>query len=106
MCSEVIFTSPSSAFLADIENFGHRDGDVEQAQAEVHGDDQQHQQLLQRLHPSDAAERDQLELTTMTMTTAATPFHFPQLTLHSFVKSRKKRTNEFSTTFSEDKEEV
>ena len=97
MCRKVSFTSPSSTFLADIENVGHRDGDVEQAQAEVHGDDQQHQQLLQRLHPSDAAERDQLEL--MTMTTAATPFHFPQLTLHSFVKSRKKGQMNFRPLF-------
>ena len=61
---KVNFTSFLFSFSAYIENVGYRDGDAEQAQAEVHGDDQQHQQLLQRLHLADATERYQLELTT------------------------------------------
>ena len=42
-----------SLFSADFKDVGDRDWDVEQAQAEVHGDDFE---LVQRLHPSDAAE--------------------------------------------------
>ena len=49
-------------FAANIEDPGHGDWDVEQAQAEVHWDDQQRQQLFKRVHPSDPTKCDQPKL--------------------------------------------
>ena len=41
---------------ADAEDAGHGDRDAEQAQAEVHRDDQQQQQLVQRVDAADPAK--------------------------------------------------
>ena len=43
-------------FVADAEDLGDGDRDAEQTQAEIHRDDQQQQQHVERVHLADATE--------------------------------------------------